>query len=176
MNHVMVFKKAIKKEHCKNIINLLNRSKLTPPGNPSLVSFYSGCDANPHEQEWRHDLFNCISAYKNKHSFLDQVWYWKIDSSCNYQKYKPNQHYAMEHCENAPKDVRRMIAWMFYCNTIKEGGGTLFPQQKFKLKPEEGTVAIWPAGWTHSHVGLVAPKEHKYIVTGWASWRKYEGC
>ena len=172
MNHIMVFKKAIKREHCQNIINFLDRSKLASPPNPLLASFYSGCNANTYEQEWCPDLFKCMLAYKNKHSFLKKgVWRWKIDPDCNYQKYKPNQHYSIEHCENESKDyTRRMIGWMFYCNTIKKGGGTLFPQQKFKLKPEEGTVAIWSADWTYSHIGLVAPKEHKYIVTGWASY------
>mgnify|MGYP003134703252 CR=1 FL=1 len=170
--HIMVFKKAIKKEHCKNIINILDRSKLGRPPNPSVASFYNVCNANPYKQKWGPDLFNCVAAYKKKHPFLNKgVWYWEIDSHCNYQKYKPNQYYALEHCENGTKDyVRRMIGWMFYCNTIKKGGGTLFPQQKFKLKAEEGTVAIWPADWTYSHIGLVAPKEYKYIVTGWASY------
>jgi len=26
---------------------------------------------------------------------------------------------------------------------------------------------IWPADWTHTHRGIVAPNEEKIIATGW---------
>ena len=58
---------------------------------------------------------------------------------------------------------------MFYCNTIKKGGGTYFPQQDITVQPQAGTFVIWPAAWTHSHLGVKAPNENKYIVTGWCS-------
>ena len=28
-------------------------------------------------------------------------------------------------------------------------------------------MLIWPAGWTHFHKSEIAPKETKYIITGW---------
>ena len=28
-------------------------------------------------------------------------------------------------------------------------------------------MMFWPAYWTHPHKGIPAPKETKYIVTGW---------
>ena len=56
---------------------------------------------------------------------------------------------------------------MFYLNDIEEGGGTHFPQQDITLKPKQGDLHIFPAQWTHVHHGIVAPREDKYIVTGW---------
>ena len=47
---------------------------------------------------------------------------------------------------------------------------TCFPQQDTSVYPEQGTLAIWPAAWTHSHYGKPAPEEYKYIVTGWANY------
>ena len=35
------------------------------------------------------------------------------------------------------------------------------------MKAEKGKTVIWPAEWTHTHRGIVAPKETKYIATGW---------
>ena len=170
MNHVMIFKKTIKKQHCKNVIKLLNSTKLSIGSNPRVNSFYKGLfGRNPYEQEWFEDLVICLNKYKKKHSYLEEIPHWTIDKRCNYQKYKPTQYFATEHHESASSN-RRMLNWMFYCNTIKKGGGTFFPQQKFKLKAKEGTAAIWPAGWPYSHLGIMAPAEYKYIVTGWASY------
>ena len=45
-------------------------------------------------------------------------------------------------------------------------------QKYVNIHPEQGTIAIWPASWTHSHYGKPAFKEHKYIVTGWANYEK----
>ena len=55
-------------------------------------------------------------------------------------------------------------------NTIKKGGGTKFLYQKFIATPNEGDFYIWPAGWSHFHKGVNAPKETKYILTGWCSY------
>ena len=64
----------------------------------------------------------------------------------------------------------RVLAWMVYLNDIKKDGGTRWPQQNFTSKPRSGDLYIWPAGWTHSHYGVPALKETKYIVTGWCSF------
>ena len=82
-----------------------------------------------------------------------------------------NQQKLLEvHFKKLKEDTLEQKAWMFYCNDIKKGGGTKFPQQNFIAEPEEGTLLIWPAFWTHTHFGIKAPKEYKYIVTGWCSF------
>jgi len=80
--------------------------------------------------------------------------------------------YAGEHMEHG-KDVfdsKRLLAWMIYLNTVTDGGGTRWPQQNFKAKARVGDLLIWPAGWTHSHHGIVSNTETKYIVTGWCEF------
>ena len=42
-----------------------------------------------------------------------------------------------------------------------------FPNQDLTLKPIAGDLYIWPAYWTHTHYGVPADKEVKYIITGW---------
>ena len=99
----------------------------------------------------------------------------------NIQKYNPGQYYDSwsdteyweGHCEQQRSgSVSRVLGWMFYLNDIKKGGGTRWPQQRFTSKPRAGDLYIWPAGWTHSHYGIPAPKEIKYIITGWCSWNE----
>ena len=96
-----------------------------------------------------------------------------LPGECSEQAYDPN--YWLGHCEHGAShyDSRRLLGWMFYLNDIKKDGGTCFPQQNFTTKPREGDLYNWPAGWTHSHYGVPAPKEEKYIITGWCSWNKY---
>lgn len=120
----------------------------------------------------REKLLKYLQEYSNIHPFLNRINHnWGVDAEYNIQKYLPNQFYSGEHCEHGPLDVenRRILVWMIYLNDIKTGGGTYWPQQKFKSKARTGDLYIWPAAWTHSHHGVVAPKEKKYIVTGWCS-------
>ena len=88
----------------------------------------------------------------------------------NVQHYNPNESYDDWHCERDGRRVehiKRHLAFMLYCNTINEGGGTEFLHQDYVCNPEKGKLIFWPSDWTFTHRGLAAPKEHKYIVTGW---------
>ena len=44
---------------------------------------------------------------------------------------------------------------------------TEFLYQKRRIKPETGTLLIWPAGMTHVHRGNTVFTKDKYILTGW---------
>jgi len=173
-NFIFIKKNAVSKQKCENIIDILNISKLNPASSEMIKNFYDGMSVDVYKSEWKEDLFNCILEYKNQHKFLDSIYHceWKVQAGCNYQKYKPRQTYSLEHCEQGGQDhdKRRMLVWSIYCNTINKGGETYFPQQDTSIYPEQGTIAIWPAAWTHSHYGKPAPKEYKYIVTGWANY------
>ena len=111
-----------------------------------------------------------IREYASLHKFLKSGYEWKLRSYFNIQKYEPGRCYKMEHCEHSPEYSQRILGWMVYLNNIKKGGGTCWPQQNFKSKPRIGDLYIWPAAWTHSHYGIVAPHENKYILTGWCNW------
>ena len=120
-----------------------------------------------------------VDEYTDKHKFLSfkynsNSYYttWDITEYFHIQKYNPGDYYVPgEHCEHGKnRDSKRLLAWMIYLNDIKKDGGTCWPQQNFTSKPRAGDLYIWPAGWTHSHYGISAPKEIKYIMTGWFSY------
>ena len=115
-----------------------------------------------------------LYEYKQKFPLIDtHIGKWRIFPACQFAKFEPNKYYSHIHCENAttePRISNRCLAWMIYLNDIKEGGGTHFIHQDFTTKPVAGNLYIWPAGWTHMHVGVNAPYESKYTITGWAEY------
>lgn len=94
---------------------------------------------------------------------------WQANPVFNLQHYHPGHHYSAWHCENNGESQfnKRHLAFMTYLNTVETGGETEFLYQNTKVKPEKGLTLLWPAYFTHTHRGIPAPAEDKYIITGW---------
>ena len=114
-------------------------------------------------------LYQTIEAYKELYPLCYQQlqpWGW---TAPRIQRYNPGQYFDKAHCENdgTSGTVYRHFAYMTYLNDVSYGGGTEFLNQNITTPAETGLTLIWPAQWTHFHRGIVAPKEVKYIITGW---------
>lgn len=120
-------------------------------------------------------LDTCLEQYKSQYPFLKDcpsLKYQNKDSNIStfkIQKYKPGKYYSELHCENDGKYPYRVLAFMTYLNDI-DGGGTSFPSQNFQTKSEKGLTLIWPASFTHPHIGIPATDDTKIIITGWWEW------
>ena len=179
-------RKSLSARDCEYIINLFEKSN-------SVYDIHDYYSIHPYLKDIKYNflhsfLHSGMVEYCEKHSYLGARYLksWDIDDGFNIQKYDPGHYYDshcdveyyMGHCEHGidPKEgensktLRRILAWMFYLNDIKNKGGTCWPQQNFTSKPRAGDLYIWPAGWTHSHYGIPAPTETKYIITGWCSF------
>ena len=167
--YIYIKRKSLSKDQCKGLIDLFEKSKSeeNPRG-------YSGVYTTLNTTStlfMKSILIENIKEYTNKHDFLNRLYTsWNITPQFHIQKYLPGKCYSFEHMEHGKDqwDSKRLLGWMIYLNDIRNKGGTCWPQQNFTSKPREGDLYIWPAGWTYSHYGIVAPKEIKYIVTGWA--------
>ena len=174
-------KKALEGKICQDIIEVLERSDLTE-NNRGYDYIWVNLTMTEYESISKVLLSN-LDEYIERHPFLK-----KGVSGCSLtlehgfmiKKFSPGKFYdckrfvnpkEAEHMEHGPNDYdsSRMLAWMFYLNDIKYKGGTCWPQQNFTSKPRAGDLYIWPAGWTHSHYGVPAPKENKYFMSGWCS-------
>ena len=169
-------RKALTLEECENLINIFDSIDEIGMNTDQKRTDNSGkytCVAGDIKQKKYKNLFDKLSdnlnQYKNKHIFLKTIYApWGITTGFNIQKYEPGDAYCSEHMEHGnSRDSKRLLGWMFYLNDIKNRGGTRWPQQNFTSKPRAGDLYIWPAGWTHSHYGIAAPNEIKYIITGW---------
>ena len=98
---------------------------------------------------------------------------WNIENRFNLQKYNPKCAYWIPHCEQSSRvSGSRMLVWMIYLNTVTDGGGTKFTCYDREINAVEGRLVIWPAGWTHTHHGIVSDNQSKYIATGWYSFQR----
>ena len=91
----------------------------------------------------------------------------------NVQRYLPGEGYYKWHFERGRGDYpinNRHLVWMTYLNDVEEGGGTEFLHQEYSTTAKKGKTLVWPVDWTHTHRGIVAPNETKYIITGWLNF------
>ena len=89
----------------------------------------------------------------------------------NLQRYAPGEGFKSWHCdwttsEEATEPVRRVLAWILYCNDLPEGG-TEFHWQDHHEPAERGKLLLFPAGLSHIHRGRVNHQHSKTIATGW---------
>jgi hypothetical protein len=87
------------------------------------------------------------------------------------QETKAGQGYHVWHSERGSHATgERELTFILYLNDIEDGGETEFLYQRRRIKPEQGTLVIFPAGFTHTHRGNPPLKESKYIITGWLEY------
>ena len=79
--------------------------------------------------------------------------------------------YHHDHAIQWNEKRQRVITYIFYLNTVDEGGETEFFGGSCKIKPEEGQLVLFPASWTFPHRGIMPVSSNKYIITGWL-WMK----
>lgn len=114
-------------------------------------------------------LQRCYDAYTEEYSVLKDG---KITGTAmKMQRTNPGGGYHVWHAEQENGEhANRVIVYMLYLNTlvVDEAGETEFLYQQRRLRPEEGTMVLWPAAFTHAHRGNTVFGQHsKYIVTGW---------
>ena len=165
---------CLSKEYCKDLINFFDKNESIAEkgiaGSKRLNDLEIAIDVHQFSDDLLIGLNDTIDKYKKKYPLIDtQLDRWQIDKIAQLMRYEPNNVYSYIHCETGPHNPYRIFAWMIYLNTIKDGGGTEFLHFNKTLIPKAGDMYIWPAGWTHLHRGVVAPKERKYLLTGWVS-------
>jgi hypothetical protein len=184
-----VYKNAFSKEYCQNVINYFNncneagltvsRQKLDEV--PKIEKEDLAIFATREEQisltatkillaEFAKVFWDCYADYASKFSVLNtaashQIYNYKV------QKTEIGQGYHIWHAEAMDRVTsNRLLVWTVYLNDVEEGGETEFLYQHKRVKPEQGTLLIWPASFTHTHRGNPPISNTKYIVTGWVEF------
>jgi hypothetical protein len=94
------------------------------------------------------------------------------DTGYQIQKYISNigiyhYHHDSLYAKDEPTTQTRILTFIWYLNTVDEGGETEFFNGRIKIKPEKGKLLFFPSTWTYMHKGNMPISGNKYIVTGW---------
>ena len=119
-------------------------------------------------KEYINCLYACYEDYLKEFPFLASTMPRTDIGSFNIQKYLPGGHFKLPHTERTSiQNSFRVLAFMTYLNDVEDGGSTTFVHQNLEIQPERGKTLIWPAEWTHAHLGNIVNSGEKYIITGW---------
>jgi hypothetical protein len=120
-------------------------------------------------------LQKVANLYSDQYKELNRIGKWASNSECIIQYYPKNGAFFNWHTERTSAqehEVSRVLVFMTYLNDVQNGGQTEFLYQNLKVKPEKGLTLFWPSEWTHTHRGIPAPFEEKWIITGWFNFIK----
>ena len=166
--HIGIFKNAIPNEWCDKILNHFksNPDDFISRNTLNIIDVHGDLSNNDLKTEFINFFNPCFKLYTQKYSNIPQplnIIGFKV------QKTLPTEGFHPFHVEHGNKldNFRRVGVWTLYLNDVIEGGETEFLYQLKRVKPEKGTLCIFPAGYTHVHRGNTPFSGEKYIMTGW---------
>jgi hypothetical protein len=180
---------AIPADVCDDLIKFVNkRPHLHRPGvtvgghNPGVKNCIDAYITPNNEQAKKKDLKHLerfenilfssftkvLTEYCDNYSpFVE--WTNRVDTGYQYQRYLKGEGFYKAHIDGSaflpPPSDRRVLAAIFYFNTIEVGGGTYFDYQDYTCDAVRGRIAIFPAGFNYLHGGLVPESDDKHIVS-----------
>lgn len=185
--YIYIKKNSMSDEFCDYMINffekdefgMVRRGETVSGINPSKVTFDLKLtpNINKYDQYMFEELNSNINLYlnniKSKYGGNVVIMNNANDSGYHIQKYKACSGFYAYHQDscyrsNTPTGYQtRMLTFIWYLNTVDEGGETEFLDGKIKVAPEKGKLLIFPSTWTYMHRGNMPISNDKYIITGW---------
>jgi hypothetical protein len=186
--YIYVKNNSISNDVCDNLIELFENDAshlvydgVTHDGNVSEIKKTRDLVLFPNINKYDDELFKeltlNISSYinniSNKYGVVMIPLRNTNDTGFQIQKYIANHGLYNHHHDtyfikkNNSYTQMRLLTFIWYLNTVDEGGETEFFNGRLKIKPEKGKIVIFPATWTYVHRGNMPISGDKYILTGW---------
>lgn len=120
-----------------------------------------------YEHEVSKAIFSAVGYYQEQFRWL---WEWPgmSDTGFRMQRYMKGAGFYREHIDGGPVPtvvMNRVLGAVVYLNTVDTGGETYFRQQDIYVPAKAGSIALFPAYWTHPHQGCVPISNDKWIVS-----------
>ena len=175
--HIGIYKNAISNEWCNKVIEYYENN--SDKASPRSFKWKGGdevrdtsCSLNNEElrKNFLDNFEEVFNFYRYKYPLVDYAGLLQLNDM-KIQKTLPTEGYHPYHIEhgNAPPSIWRVGVYTVYLNDVEEGGETEFLYQLKRIKPQKGTLCIFPASYTHVHRGNTPISGEKYIMTGWLS-------
>ena len=180
---IQIYDNILSKRVCDNIINKFeNNENIFKGGIISGINtnIKNTCDLQI-EVNYPPEFIEIFNLITSKLNFYTQEYFKNINQQFQLQnniqpdfyhlimKYTKNQGKYVFHQDahyNYKDNKPRILTYLFYLNTIEEGGETEFIDGT-KIKPETGKLLFFPATWPYVHRGNIPISSNKYICTGW---------
>ena len=175
----------IPEDVCDQIIDFWNKNEsLQVPGivgnsgaisNDDKVKKCTQMNVQPFPRElslYELHLQETLNNYIKKYKWADFVNTYQVIEKLSIQHYKPGEGFYKWHTENTgySYNLNRHLVFMTYLNDVENGGTEFYHFPDLKIQARKGLTLIWPAGWTHTHKGVISNVDEKYIITGWYSF------
>jgi len=122
--------------------------------------------------KYRQELQKCLDDYVETYPHIKSLNKFNVYENYNIQYYPPGGGFKKVHFERNGSNLqisKRCLVFMTYLNDV-ENAGTKFIYQNVTTPAVKGLTVLWPADWTHTHVGVISQTQEKYIATGWFSY------
>ena len=146
-------------ENKKTNINVIHHTFNTADNYIHPISTFSLNNIYPKIQ-------NCINHYVEEYSVLKNS---KFLVNCfKFKKIPEHGGFFDWHCEQSDsQNIYRTFVIQIYLNDNFINGETEFKYYNKKIIPEVGKVLIYPAAYTHTHMGNPPIGGIKYLVSTW---------
>lgn len=171
---IVEIQNALTSADCREIIRRFDQEDRIQPGETALGLHHdrklsSDFDLSKYpdwqdiDQRLRRSLQNGLQAYANRHESFGAIARYGC-AGFRVHKYPPDGFFDW-HIDSYNKDVSsRILSCIWYLNTVEHGGQTEFKYQNISVRPEEGKLMMFPAGFEYLHRGAPPVGQDKYIV------------
>ena len=114
-------------------------------------------------------LQETLNNYIKKYKWSDFVNTYQVIEKLSIQHYKPGEGFYKWHTENTgySYNLNRHLVFMTYLNDVENAGTEFYYFPDLNIQAKKGLTLIWPAGWTHTHRGVISDIDEKHIITVW---------
>jgi hypothetical protein len=188
---ICLYRNALSDELCDDLIELFESNGSKNNSDTSPLSRYTGTSTNMYllAPESKSDSgikteldLKVFEMFNEVAQEYQKDFYWLsdcpelVDSGYRIQKYQAGKDEYSEHIDGDPWSLAyqgRVCGVVMYLNTVEDGGETYFPHQQIGIKPVKGTIAIFPANWTHPHVAKKPESNDKYVIATFLSAARF---
>ena len=190
---IRIYKNALTKEECENVINFSKEKFFKQPllsgdkGRTSSQFFIEkGLDVVSKIEEF---TARCLPTYNESSLLVENqeptsiVMYEKGEEYRAHHDYFNPKHHPKEYKAFVVDkgNSNRVATAIFYLNDTFEGGETYFPEIDFKIKPELGMCVAFfnmfgddEFNEESLHAGLPVTSGKKYIATKWIRGKEFK--
>jgi len=183
---IRVYDDALDAEFCQRVIELFESdpdSQFNRDRQSSWIEYLITRNQRPEWREIEHRLVENMIQHLKDYSNHPAARMLSLRAPRAFEhlkikKYRAGQteedHFPLHVDAYDKKTSVRIVGFLWYLNTVEEGGETSFPVIGPSIAPRTGRLVMLPPMWMYEHVGQPPVSGDKYIITSYLNFRDPE--